>query len=196
MAYGFDYLNTKGRRNINNTHIDAYNCGGYALDTFSWFYPYSSQSVRERNIFKLFFSGKTVSEVLEILVSEDAASICSKFGSKVRLIEDISELREGEVGVAYRIRLHLLNGFETLTEDEVVGGLDGFEIDYEAEDYFDYDFHFRRFENGVWTEKCGMSEITEVEVMEDEYGNWACDDEDYESNEPYIGPIKYFAVKI
>lgn len=35
-----DALNLKGLRNSANTDIDDYNCGGYALGTYSWYCPY------------------------------------------------------------------------------------------------------------------------------------------------------------
>lgn len=34
-----DPFNTLGMRNINNTVKRQYNCGGYALGTFSWYWP-------------------------------------------------------------------------------------------------------------------------------------------------------------
>ena len=34
-----DPFNTLGLRNINNTVKRQYNCGGYALGTFSWYWP-------------------------------------------------------------------------------------------------------------------------------------------------------------
>lgn len=34
-----DAFNTLGLRNINNTEKWYYNCGGYALGTFSWYWP-------------------------------------------------------------------------------------------------------------------------------------------------------------
>ena len=34
-----DYLNKNKTRNQDNTYESGYNCGGYALRTFSWFYP-------------------------------------------------------------------------------------------------------------------------------------------------------------
>lgn len=34
-----DPFNTLGLRNINNTTKRYYNCGGYALGTFSWYWP-------------------------------------------------------------------------------------------------------------------------------------------------------------
>ena len=34
-----DPFNTLGKRNINNTVKRYYNCGGYALGTFSWYWP-------------------------------------------------------------------------------------------------------------------------------------------------------------
>lgn len=35
-----DAFNLKGHRNSANTDIDDYNCGGYALGTYSWYCPY------------------------------------------------------------------------------------------------------------------------------------------------------------
>ena len=39
-----DYLNRQKTRNINNTCTSDYNCGGYALRTFSWYLPYDDIS--------------------------------------------------------------------------------------------------------------------------------------------------------
>ena len=35
-----DYFNEKQTRNEENTEKKDYNCGGYALKTFSWYLPY------------------------------------------------------------------------------------------------------------------------------------------------------------
>ena len=37
---GFDPKNSNHLRNINNTDKFDYNCGGYALGTFSWYTPF------------------------------------------------------------------------------------------------------------------------------------------------------------
>lgn len=37
--YLYDPLNVRGLRNIANTSKRYYNCGGYALGTFSWYWP-------------------------------------------------------------------------------------------------------------------------------------------------------------
>lgn len=37
--YLYDPFNTRGLRNITNTSKRYYNCGGYALGTFSWYWP-------------------------------------------------------------------------------------------------------------------------------------------------------------
>ena len=39
MTIEYDYLNSNNYRNINNTSITLYNCGGYALNTFNWYCP-------------------------------------------------------------------------------------------------------------------------------------------------------------
>ena len=35
-----DPFNRNGKRNRSNTDTDAYNCGGFALGTYSWYLPY------------------------------------------------------------------------------------------------------------------------------------------------------------
>lgn len=35
-----DYLNLKDERNKDNTYPGSYNCGGFALKTYSWYRPY------------------------------------------------------------------------------------------------------------------------------------------------------------
>lgn len=37
-----DPFNRNGKRNRSNTDTDAYNCGGFALGTYSWYVPYRS----------------------------------------------------------------------------------------------------------------------------------------------------------
>lgn len=39
-----DPFNTLGLRNVNNTTKRYYNCGGYALGTFSWYWPGRTES--------------------------------------------------------------------------------------------------------------------------------------------------------
>lgn len=39
QTLGNDPFNTSGLRNINNAIKRYYNCGGYALGTFSWYWP-------------------------------------------------------------------------------------------------------------------------------------------------------------
>ena len=41
-----DFFNRNHTRNEGNTHYADYNCGGWALKTFSWFVPYRSASDR------------------------------------------------------------------------------------------------------------------------------------------------------
>ena len=35
-----DFFNIKRTRNEENTDIEYYNCGGYALETYSWYCPF------------------------------------------------------------------------------------------------------------------------------------------------------------
>lgn len=40
-----DAMNRNGARTQSNTRSESYNCGGFALGTFSWYYPYGSDIV-------------------------------------------------------------------------------------------------------------------------------------------------------
>ena len=42
----FDPLNNQKTRNIKNSNRYNYNCGGYALETFSWYCPHTKQDDR------------------------------------------------------------------------------------------------------------------------------------------------------
>ena len=43
-----DAFNTLGLRNINNSEKRRYNCGGYALGTFSWYWPGRTEEEYEK----------------------------------------------------------------------------------------------------------------------------------------------------
>ena len=40
-----DVMNNNGARTQSNTRSESYNCGGFALGTFSWYYPYDEDIV-------------------------------------------------------------------------------------------------------------------------------------------------------
>lgn len=85
-----------GERTFENTPKQAYNCGGYALQNYGWYCPYSSED-REKleNVFFWEELGETEEELFVQYMLNTIPSL--------RSITDISELSENEYAIAFRI---------------------------------------------------------------------------------------------
>ena len=83
-----DPLNDSNRRNIRNSNKLSYNCGGYALGTFSWYCPYPPE-----------YEGQSVSDIpLQVLID----TMLNDFKGRLRLIKDCKECKRGERVIAFR----------------------------------------------------------------------------------------------
>lgn len=172
-----DPLNSKKTRTEENTRLVSYNCGGYAFETYSWFFPYEDEEERDDYILYWIKEGWSKEQIITLLLEEDTNYICELFGDKVRVIKNMSNLEEDEIGVAYRLRLEIFNNFDFDTNT--------------PEDCFDYDFHFRKFKDGFWTEKLGISSLRPINWEPNSEAPWIST-----SSLIYTGPIVFFAVKI
>ena len=162
-------LNERHTRNFNNTPRRNYNCGGFALRTYSWYLPVRDEDEQEY-VFDTTSLETTPHDRLRACVRNILADI---IGS--RLIHSLDELQEGEEAVAFRLQE------------------DGLEWS-DNPDYEWQDFHFmRRKAPNVWLEKCGGREEirrhTDHEVFD---LPWVGIDEEL----VYDGEIALFAVKI
>lgn len=83
-----DVLNTERVRNIRNTAKSAYNCAGYALETFNWFLPDTD------------YSGSTDDDVN---TARCVKSMLKVFKGNLRVITDVSELLDDEYAIAFRV---------------------------------------------------------------------------------------------
>jgi hypothetical protein len=88
-----DFFNKLGIRNAQNTRTWEYNCGGYALNTFSWYCPHNEtnryySSYNERGM------KKTTQNAVAFMLAEF---------SDLRVIKDIKELAQDEYAIAFRI---------------------------------------------------------------------------------------------
>ena len=129
-----DYLNKLNLRNVENTDIDDYNCGGLALHTFSWHLPYDSEDEILVELSEALWNEEIdLDEGAEELAQFYIRNMLEDFPN-LREIRDKSEVREGERLIQFRA---LLN------DDNDV----------------DSDFHFRYYEDGHWWEKCGTRDI-------------------------------------
>lgn len=90
-----DELNLHNTRNIDNTPRSDFNCGGYALETFTWYAPCLEE--RERDyIFDPYYNiEKRLAWAVENMIAE--------FNGLLREIDGIDELREGEYAIAFRL---------------------------------------------------------------------------------------------
>lgn len=151
------FLNTKKQRNSNNTHKGEYNCGGLALNTFSWYKPYEGAfEWREQLLYdwlseyvdqngKFVDAPEVILEELENrLLTRDVLYMLRQFKGKLRRVNGLEDLWEGERLIAYRIGLVGEYNDEADTFDE-----------------FDIDFHYRYYDENekCWFEKLGSGSI-------------------------------------
>lgn len=92
---GKDVLNLSKKRNLQNTEMDKYNCGGFALGTYNWYDPFVQIGEPYMPIFKpvdymeIFYFAKKM--------------ICTEFEGLIRNIQNLEEIKNDEYGVAFRI---------------------------------------------------------------------------------------------
>lgn len=95
-TFEMDYYNKNGR-NSQNTSIDDYNCGGYALGTFNWYLPYESY---EESTWALHFEhNMSVNEIAHYYENY----LLSDFFEIIRPIKSTDELAENEKAIAFRV---------------------------------------------------------------------------------------------
>ncbi len=93
ISFGFtDELNRLKRRNINNTNRKFYNCGGYALGTFSWYCPHDE---RDYDIYNKFFTMEERTKMAVDYMLKDFPDL--------RVISSIKEVETDEFLIAFRL---------------------------------------------------------------------------------------------
>ena len=90
-----DPLNNNNTRNIRNTDKFEYNCGGYALGTFTWYCPRAKHEYVR-------YSFESIEEAYEITMHA-VAHMVYEFEGKLRMIRKMSDLRRDERVVAFRL---------------------------------------------------------------------------------------------
>ena len=89
-----DLFNNERVRNIHNTDAYSYNCAGYALGTFSWYYPF------DKDMYDSLFSD---SNTLESITQQTVSYMLKDFEGRLRLISSLKELKKNEYAIAYRV---------------------------------------------------------------------------------------------
>ena len=155
-----DPFNRNGKRNRSNTDTDAYNCGGFALGTYSWYVPYRSDE--QMQIYE-----RWAGIQMWLDVAEDADNIADRIDAREtahtyvvsllnlfvkRILEDFPSVRRVQT-------------FKEIKPDERIilfrTGAD--------------DFHFIvSFDHKHWWHKYGwncIEELCEDEVLDTEWAN-------------------------
>lgn len=88
-----DFFNKLGKRNAQNTKVFEYNCGGYALNTFSWYCPQDFGTDRA-------YTNNTKRGMQ--LTTRNATKFMLKEFKDLRVIKDIKELAKDEYAIAFR----------------------------------------------------------------------------------------------
>ena len=174
-----DYYNIKGTRNAKNTANFEYNCGGYALNTFSWYEPYDTDIEEiESEIAELIeeeFDKKEIySMILDRLVKHMLKEI-----KGLRTIKQNKDLKPNERLIYFRYFYELVSDFD-----------DDWEGTTNCYDYIHSDFHFRFYEDGHWHEKNGNGPIHMCDGDDIDGPVWVCGRNVYDS------PIIKFALKM
>lgn len=160
-----DYLNKSKKRNAKNTKTYQYNCGGFALKTYSWYRPYhctSSELIDMINYyFEMYHSFKIVYNKLMDYFEE---CMFEDFEDLISITEEEAYNTDEEV-IAFRIFI----------DAEYCDRSKYFEL-------FDWDFHYAIKKNGRIFNKHGDDVIEEVEYFSEA---WYCEDSNYDSETRY-----------
>lgn len=134
-----DYLNKLKKRNENNTKSVSYNCGGYALRTYSWYLPYEDEDELNQEVASYNYD--------EDELAEELTDHCVE-----RILEDF----DGAVTIA----------FSDTSYDPAQYELIAFRVSVDECNFYeceDWDFHFKVLRDGRWMEKNGSESIHECD---------------------------------
>ena len=95
--YGKDQYNKKKRRGLDTVNRFDFNCGGYALETYNWYLPV--EGLRQASRYFDSWYDEDREEVLEDTVKH----MLKEFKGKLRIIQNVEELKDNEYAIAYRI---------------------------------------------------------------------------------------------
>lgn len=94
--YGHDLYNRNGLRNVRNTVRYTYNCGGYALGTFSWYLPYESDRYG-------FVWGHHLTTRRMNTITDQCVEFMLRDFPDLRVIDSVADLQKDEYAIAFRL---------------------------------------------------------------------------------------------
>ena len=143
-----NYLNLNKERNFDNTVRSDYNCGGYAMGTFTWLSiraPYNADQLTDN-----------YEDFVKYLTQISVEELVDYFAGLVRPVDNINEVKEDEFAVLFRLAV------DEWEEDE-----DGKSVKYMEMD----DYHFVKCHcDGTFSHKMGSSPVYDIPTPEDAWG--------------------------
>lgn len=94
-----DLFNKENRRNLKNTDKGIYNCGGYALGTFSWYCPHNEE---DEDWWFFDYSFEDEFEAYEKTMYCVAKMILD-FEGRLRLVRSLDKVHKDERVIAFRL---------------------------------------------------------------------------------------------
>ena len=151
----YDYTNRFKTRNLDNTDMLDFNCGGAALMTFDGFVPDHERDSYEEGIDEDIEAGLASWEIIDRLLWRDVDEMLHLFSGRLRLADAGEQPRENERLIAYRVAL-------------------SYEKDDDNGTLIDTDFHFKYMDSdGQWYEKRGFfNPIEKCDLSADSI--WEC----------------------
>ena len=176
-----DVDNDTEKRNTRNSPLERYNCGGYALSTFTWVCPYVSfytkqyesitkhgieelaynETTREDLMYSMYYKGALISEIESTILQKDVKYLLQRYPFLEQV--DINEVDKSVPLIAYRIF-----------------------VKEQFENELDSDFHFKRRKNGIWSEKMGAHCIRDCRLQKDRPWVYSSNDTVYDSDIIYF----------
>ena len=96
-----DPFNKNNNRNVRNTPKRNYNCGGYALETFSWYCPHTEE---DDNTFFGYDYGFDTQEEAWVKTMYAVSKMILDFEGNLRMIKSLKQLhKDTERVVAFRL---------------------------------------------------------------------------------------------
>ena len=175
-----DPLNRGGGRNLRNTPLESYNCGGFALSIYDWICPYIrtddevdiydlpidayTDQYRGSLMYDLLEEGYTTEEIETEILARDIEFLLRTYPFLEQV--DIADCAPTDTVIAYRIFVV---------------------VDPETLEVEDTDFHFKVRINDFWFEKMGAGPVQLCQL--DDSTPWVVSDEIQ-----YTSLIAYFRI--
>ena len=164
-----DPFNNYATRNMRNTDLQDYNCGGFALDTYTWVVPF----YRDEDDDCTYYAGWSVDELLNFKNFYREYTDSRREMIAERMFQDqlpIEEIRHTILELDAKYLLHTypflrrvnLNGISPKNRVIAYRLYLNYSVEYKY--LSGSDFHFRVRQDGQWYEKIGHSEVRKCKL--------------------------------